>query len=95
MHSLNPCYIIMLADIYINSTWLILISTYFLHKDGLLFKTDTVTDALKMFFTEEKLFFRACSIFFRYLDPRFHPSQSDIDELAEFVFKSQQHLAAI
>lgn len=71
----------------------VLMSTYagaatvhLLNQDKLLFKKETLKDFTKMFFTEEKLFFKAVSIFFRYLDPDFHPDKQDIDELSNTFF---------
>jgi uncharacterized protein len=61
-------------------------TVHLLHQDKLLFKKETVKDFTSMFFTDEKLFFKAVSIFFRYLDPDFHPDKQDIDELSESFF---------
>ncbi|MCO4794362.1 MAG: metal-dependent hydrolase [Bacteriovoracaceae bacterium] len=63
-----------------------------LHQDKMLFKKKTFQDFTSMFFTDEKLFFKAISIFFRYLDPDFHPDKSDVDGLTKDIFNKFQSL---
>ncbi len=69
-------------------------TVHLLNQDGLLFKKETLKDFTSMFFTDEKLFFKAVSIFFRYLDPDFHPDKQDIDELSHSFFSIFQSAKA-
>jgi uncharacterized protein len=63
-------------------------TVYLLHQDKLLFNKNTFKDFVKLFFIEEKLFFKAISIFFRYLDPNFHPDKEELSHLGEDILNS-------
>lgn len=72
------------------STYAGVATVHLLNQDKLLFKKETLKDFTSMFFTDEKLFFKAISIFFRYLDPDFHPDKQDIDKLSNSFFSMFQ-----
>lgn len=78
-----------IAFVYANVLLFLMISAptaYLLAKDRELFKAATLKDALDMFFIKDKLMLRAFGIFVDYLRPDFHPSQSEVDELASGQF---------
>lgn len=93
---INPSYVLRILGLtyaYIILSVLVTICTsYFLYKDGLLFKKQTIASGIKMLFTQERLLLKALNIFIRYLDPNFHPSQSDIDSLADMVFSTEKYM---
>ena len=57
-----------------------------LSQDKKLFDFKTIKTALDVLLLKEKLFLKSISIFMRYLDPEFHPSKIDIEQLAGAVF---------
>jgi uncharacterized protein len=63
-----------------------LCTSYLLYQDKELFKLKTFKDFSEIFFTDQALFLKAIKIFFRYLNPDFHPDNEDLDDLATPVF---------
>lgn len=60
----------------------------FLSQDGLLFDERTFREISDFFFGKTEMAGNSFRIFLEYFDPSFHPSQKDIDYLAEEVFKN-------
>lgn len=97
LNEVDPKYDKRLIGILISylfmSTYAGVATIHLLHQDKLLLKKETIKDFTSMFFTDEKLFFKAISIFFRYLNPDFHPDKHDIDKLSEsflFMFRTAE-----
>ena len=54
-------------------------------KDGIFFKQKTFEEAFNLLLFKEKLLPKSVMIMVKYLDPKFHPNQSDIDNLAKDI----------
>lgn len=61
-------------------------TVYLIAKDRELLNKAVIKDALDTLFFKEALFIKSAQICFRYLEKDFHPSDQDVDSLAEDVF---------
>lgn len=61
-------------------------TAYLVSKDKALLKAEVLKDILDTLFLKEALFFKSLIICLNYLDPYFHPSKRDLDDLIGTVF---------
>jgi predicted metal-dependent hydrolase len=62
-------------------------------QDNKLFNSPVLKECFELLLTKEKLFFKGCAIFFRYINPDFHPLENqDVDELVAQFFSDQVEL---
>lgn len=85
LQSSNPSYANrvagLLAGYLILSGLVGLVTSHLLWQDGVLLKRKTLQDAVDVFLTKNALLPKAMGIFSRYLHPKFHPLQENLDEL--------------
>lgn len=71
-------------------------TVYLLWQDKVLFSRPVLKEFVEIFFSKQRLFFKGCSIFFRYIHPNFHPlKEKSVDLLMKDFFKFKVRNGAV